>query len=244
MTLSGNVQVRRRLCGHQQANTMYRMRSLGLIPRRVARWLAAAVLVFGVSSGLQAQTSAPVDSAGSSAFALQPGDVVRLRIWREPDLSGDFTVDPTGVVTLPRLGMMTVTGVAPDTLKTRIVGGFQPFLTHSSIEVILQRRIRVSGAVRTPGLYPADATLTIADVIALAGGATPQGKLDKVRLVREGRKLQVTLDAGTPIGSLPLRSGDELFVPERSWLSRNPGIVIGGIGTIISVVYAVSRFSH
>ena len=42
-------------------------------------------------------------------------------------------------------------------------------------------------------------------------------------------------------GELALRSGDQLVVPQRSWVSRNPGIIIGAIGTVTSIVWLVSR---
>jgi len=44
------------------------------------------------------------------------------------------------------------------------------------------------------------------------------------------------------IADTPLRSGDELFVPQRSWLSRNAGLVLAGIGTALSIAYFVGRY--
>lgn len=198
--------------------------------------LAAAFL----ASALPAFAQQPVQVvAGREPTALRPGDVVRLKIWREPDLSGDFTVDAAGAVTLPRLGTLTVTDLAPEALRARVVGEYQPFLKHSSIEVILQRRIRVSGAVENPGLYPVDPTMTISDVVALAGGASGQGKIDKVRLLRAGQRVDIDLSQHVQLSDLPLRSGDELHVPERSWLSRNSGLVIGAVGAVTSIVLLV-----
>jgi protein involved in polysaccharide export with SLBB domain len=98
----------------------------------------------GPSSGLS------VDSSG----ALRPGDVVRLRIWREPDLSGDFRVDEQGTVVFPKIGQKQVLGLQPDTLRSQLVRSYSVYLRNPAIEVTLLRRITILGGVRNPGLYP------------------------------------------------------------------------------------------
>jgi polysaccharide export outer membrane protein len=87
----------------------------------------------------------------TTAFA-QPGDVVRLKIWREPDMSGDYTVDASGIATFPRLGALQVSRMGADSLQRLLVAEYARFLRNPSVEVILMRRVRVVGAVRTPGL--------------------------------------------------------------------------------------------
>jgi polysaccharide export outer membrane protein len=192
----------------------------------------------------QAQTPVARDTTAglpSSALALRPGDLVRLRIWREPDLSGDFPVNESGVVVLPKLGPRTVIAEHPDSLKAWIVRSYANYLRNPSIEVLLIRRIQVLGAVRNPGLYPVEPTMTVADAIALAGGTTPQGRSDKVELRRQGQRLPGTLSGRLLIGESPIRSGDQVFVPERSWLSRNPGLVVGIVGLVTTIIIRVSR---
>lgn len=182
-------------------------------------------------------------SATHVADALLPGDVIRLRIWREPDLSGDFTVDENGFATLPRLGAAQVTRDPVDTVKARLLRAYQGYVLETTIEVIPLRRIRVTGAVRNPGLYTVDPTMTAADAIALAGGATPQGRRDRVDLIRGTSSIEARLSP--EVGpALPLRSGDQLVVPERRWISRNPGIVIGAVSATASMIWAISRLGR
>src|SRR5207249_11879433 len=71
---------------------------------------------------------------------LRPGDVIRLRVWREPDFSGDFSVDESGVVVLPRLGALNVGREVPESLKATLTSEYRTFLNHSSIEVVLDRK--------------------------------------------------------------------------------------------------------
>jgi polysaccharide biosynthesis/export protein len=194
---------------------------------RMTRILMLLLLtVLGATRLCQAQ--GPTGStAGYGAEELRPGDVIRLKIWREPDLSGDFTLNESGQVVLPKLGPVDLTGWSPDSVKRWVLQAYNTYLRNPSIEVIALRRINVLGSVRTPGLYSVDPTMTVADVLALAGGATPDGKPDRVQLQRSGKTLMVKVAQATRLVDMPLRSGDQLFVPQRSWSSRNLGLLIG-----------------
>ncbi|HEX8362830.1 MAG TPA: SLBB domain-containing protein [Longimicrobium sp.] len=196
-------------------------------------WIAALVL-----SGLAGSVFAQGNGASDG---LRGGDVIRLRIWREPDLSGEFRVDDEGVAILPRLGPTQVGGQAPAALTSRLVEAYAEFLQHRSIEVVLLRRIQVLGAVRNPGLYSVEPTMTVADALALAGGTTTEGNPRRIDLIRGGRRLPVALAADTRLAATTIRSGDQLFVPERNWLTRNTGIVTTIIAGTISLVIALIR---
>jgi protein involved in polysaccharide export with SLBB domain len=199
---------------------------------RLAAAAALLAAVLATPAGAQIQPDArEAATAAATADPLRPGDVVRVRIWREPDLSGDFTVDPDGMVVFPKLGPVHVTPFSAATLRERLVRDYGEFLNHESIELTLLRRLQVLGAVRNPGLYPVDGTMTVTDVLALAGGATPQGDPRRVELIRGGERVTSRLDVDAPLGSSPMRSGDQLFIPERSWISRNTGVVAAVVST-------------
>ena len=200
--------------------------------------------IFAVVAGLaggplaaDAQTPARADTVGS----LQPGDIIRTRIWREPDLSGEFSVDEKGTAVFPRLGPISVVGLPLDSLKKRLVDSYTVYLRNPAIEVTLLRRITILGAVRNPGLYPVDATMTLTDAFALAGGISPDAKPNQVELVRAGERTRFNISQGTRIQDTAVRSGDQLFVPTKSWLSRNTWVITAGIGTTVSVLLALLR---
>jgi len=200
----------------------------------------AAPLATPASSGLTAQAVGGEGRVVSSQ-TLKPGDVVKLGVWREPDFSGDFLVDEAGFVTLPRLGDIRVLDFTAASLEAELLERFRQYLRNPSIEISVLRRIRILGAVREPGLYQVDPTTTLADAIALAGGVTPQGKQDVVELRRGGELLVAEVNANVSLGDTPLRSGDQLFVPERSWFSRNTNILAAGIGAVVTLIVALSR---
>lgn len=203
---------------------------------------AAQPTVAAAGAPTATATSSPVSTTfrtGPSNEVLGPGDVVRLKIWREPDLSGDFNVDEHGMAVFPKIGPVHVSELTPDSLRKMLVATYSAYLRDPAIEVTMLRRVTVLGAVKNPGLYPIDPTMTVADVLALAGGAMPNGKQDQLELMRGGQKVPVNFTSRTTVGDTPIRSGDELYLPERSWLSRN-GYVVGAlVGAIVVVSTAI-----
>ncbi len=199
----------------------------------------SAVLLAVVLAPAAAWGQDPEELPATGRQVLRPGDVIRLNIWREPEMSGQFQVDEAGVVVFPRLGEITVTDHTPESLRALVLAGYQRFLRNPSIDIIVLRRVRIMGAVQNPGLYPVDPTVSIADALALAGGATPQGNQKELRILREGEELRTVITESTIIGESPIQSGDVIYVPERSWISRNSGVVATMIGASVSLVIAL-----
>ena len=199
------------------------------------RTLAAALAVaLAAGTGDASAQNAPV--AATPPDALQPGDAVRVEIWKEPELSGHFTVDASGALVLPKLGRLQATSLSAGELVARITEGFLGFLNHTSVQVVPLRRIRILGAVRDPGLFPVEPTMTVGDALALAGGATDAAQPRRMELVRDGQRVTYEITTATRIADAPLRSGDEIYVPERSWLMRNPGFIAAGVGALTLLV--------
>jgi polysaccharide export outer membrane protein len=206
---------------------------------RSSWWIVGIPLLWACSSAHTPPQTVPQGEHAATEL-LHPGDIVRLKIWREPDLSGDFPIDELGTVVLPKLGPMKVTDVPPESLKTRLTRDYAKYLTDPSINVILLRRIRIDGAVKTPGLYPVDATMTVSDALALAGGITTDGS-KKVELFRGGNKVSGSLTQQTPLSKTQLQSGDQLFVPYQSWLARNGYLAGGLLSAAVTIVALLAR---
>lgn len=177
-------------------------------------------------------------AAQAPADALKPGDALRMRIFREPDLSGEFQLNEQGVVTLPRLGELPIATWPADSIRPRLTRMYAEYLREPVVEIALLRRVAIYGSVLKPGLYPVDPTMTVQDALALAGGPAPDGKRDKVELIRGDQRVLTDLRLGTALTQVRLQSGDQLFVPQRSWLSRNTWLVstlIGATATITAI---------
>ncbi len=176
-----------------------------------------------------------------SATYLQPGDVVRLSVWREPDLSGEFIVAQNGEVVFPKIGIRAVTSFPVDSVRALLIGEYQKFLENPSITVQFLWRIKVVGAVMKPGIYPVDPSTSVTDAIAIAGGVSPIGRSDRVELVRDGVRTVISLANVHPLLNAPVQSGDEIVVPQNGWFARNPAIFPISISALASLLAIILR---
>lgn len=207
-----------------------------------SRTLQVAVAVVWVIAAASIRVSAQQQSArtpDAASVLLRPGDRVRLKVWREPDLSGDFDVHEDGIVVFPKVGRLDVQQISTDSLKSLLLTRFAVSLRSPSVEVTVLRRVNVLGSVRNPGLYYLDPTTTVADALALAGGVSPEGQQDRFELLRGGKRLPVELSSDSRLADSPLQPGDQLRIPQRSWLSRNTGLVAATL-TSAAIVFAAT----
>ncbi len=158
------------------------------------------------------QTPAPAPDPVAVTAGVRPGDVIRVWIWREQDYSGEFPVDARGTAVLPLLGEVRVPGKTAEQLSDTLHDAYRKYLKNPSIQVTVLRRVSVQGEVAKPGLYPADATITVGDLVSLAGGVTQNANRDKIRLVRDGKVIVSGLGPGTVLQRSPVQSGDEVSV--------------------------------
>jgi polysaccharide biosynthesis/export protein len=213
-----------------------------------AAGLVVGILVLATPLGVRAQTpviaarSVVAGSALDGATSLQPGDMLRLKIWREPDLSGEFAVDEQGMAVLPRLGETRVTGMPAEQLKQQLVNQYREYLNNPSIEVTPLHRIAIVGAVRNPGIYRVEPSVTIGDVVNLAGGGTQQSKPNVIELRRGSDRRELDIKKHPELASVTLLSNDQVYVPERSWLKQNATWFVSTlIGIAGTTAYLVTR---
>ncbi|MBA2669152.1 MAG: polysaccharide biosynthesis/export family protein, partial [Gemmatimonadetes bacterium] len=180
-------------------------------------FVAVAILHLMVASLAGAQAS----GGNSETVTLLPGDVVRVAIWREEDLSGEFPVNENGTVIFPLLGEKPVTDIPFPELRTMLMDEYRVHLRNPSITITPLRRVNVLGEVNKPGLYEVDPTISLAGVVALAGGTNPGGDLGRIRIVRSGAVLHERVSAMSSLHSFDVRSGDQIFVDRRGWFDRN-----------------------
>lgn len=200
------------------------------------------LLFLGISLLLgnrEAKAQIAADSVRARS-SLAAGDMIRIAVWREPDLSGEFIVNEHGIVTLPLLGRVNVSAIPSSQLSDSLISAYSVQLRNPSVTVTTLKRIYVLGEVMKPGLYPADPTMILAGVLALAGGANPSGDLGKIRVVRNGTTINTRLNTNAVLEMTDIRSGDQIFVDRRSWLDMNSGVVASA--AISSVALLLTLF--
>ena len=203
--------------------------------------VAVLSLIFAACSSSPSPSIVPSKGVRLDS-GLRPGDAVQVQVWREEDLSGEFTVDDRGVVTLPLLGERSVAGMEPRELREDLLADYREYLQNPSIQVTVLRRINILGSVAQPGLYPVDATISLSEALGLAGGITRGGDEEDIRVVRDGEVIHRALDQATLVGAVDIRSGDQIVVGEKGWFARNPGALVGSLlGATAVIITALLR---
>jgi polysaccharide export outer membrane protein len=139
------------------------------------------------------------------------------------------------------VGRINVEPLSTDSLTALLVSQYSLSLRQPAIEVTVLRRVNVIGAVRNPGFYYADPTVTVRGALALAGGVTPEGNKNRVELVRGTKRSSISLSDPSSLADSPVESGDEVSAPERSWFARNTGLVISGVTGLAVVIVTLVR---
>jgi polysaccharide export outer membrane protein len=199
----------------------------------------------GVSAPLVAQATTQVAAAPArdTSVVLQPGDMVKVTVWRNAEMSGDFQVGVNGALRHPLYQEVPIAGVPLSEVEKRLTTFLERFVENPQLVVEPLFQVTVGGQVRTPNLYPLPRTTTIAQAIALAGGVTPDGRLDKVKLFRGGQQFEVDLtDPSGQWANEPIQSGDQLIVDKKSNVFRNIVLpLISMAGAIASIVNVATR---
>ncbi len=189
-------------------------------------------------------TAAPRDTVTRSVGVLRPGDALKIAVWREKELSGEYLIDARGLVQIPGLGDIVVAGLTPMEVKARL----SEQLVRRGIvspEISVQPVIRVSvlGEVRSPGLLSVEPGTNLIHLITLAGGPTERANMNAVRVIRAGRPYEVDLQSalsGGSAGRVVLFSNDVVFLDRKRGLTRETltfGInVLTAVLSVISVV--------
>jgi polysaccharide export outer membrane protein len=152
----------------------------------------------------------------AETYTLEPGNRVRITVFNENNLSGDFTLDPSGNLSMPLLGNLPAAGLNVKALVARI----EEALRHANlmqdpkvaVEIQTYRPFYVLGEVRQPGEFPYVSGMTVLSAIAKSGGYDYRAREEDVVLVRaiKGTQKYFRANERTPI--LP---GDIIKVLER-----------------------------
>lgn len=178
-------------------------------------------------------------TAGAGEALVQPGDQVTIRIFREPELSGDFMVTEVGELVLPRLGRIPASGRSVVSLQDSLVTAYGEFLRNPAVAVTVLRRVGIHGEVRRPDLYMLDLTITLREAIARAGGITEAGNPRDIVIIRDDEEIRLGDGEEARFLTADLRSGDQVVIGRRSWFALNPAVAVSTATGLISFVIGI-----
>lgn len=151
----------------------------------------------------------------AQSYLLGPGDKLRVIVFQEPDLSGEFEVDSAGMVSLPLIEPISAQGMTIGEFQSAIAAKLSAgYLVNPrvSAEVLNYRPFYITGEVNRPGEYPYVAGMNILKAIAMAGGTTYRANTKRIYLTRgkEGKESVVE-----PTPDVIIMPGDFIRIPER-----------------------------
>jgi protein involved in polysaccharide export with SLBB domain len=177
---------------------------------------ALLTLVMSLDSSTSFAQRARASSASpSGSYVLGPTDRVRLKVYGEPDITGEYEVDSNGFVSIPLAGHVKAAGLTTQQLEKGIAASLAKGIVRDprvNVEIALYRPFYILGEVKKSGEYPYRVGLTVMDAVATAGGFTYRANEGKVYLRRSGSPVEEIYPLDAPVLIFP---GDNVRVPER-----------------------------
>jgi polysaccharide biosynthesis/export protein len=207
----------------------------------MVRGCALLTLVLGASPAFaQAQQPAPqsVPPAAAAAAApratdpvLPPGyiigtdDVLSIVYWKDKDMSADAQVRPDGRIALPLINEVQAAGLTPEQLREKITEESRKYMEDANITVVVRqinsRKVFITGEVNRPGPYPLTGTMTVMQLLSMAGGLREYADSKKIIIMRteDGKPVSLKFNykdvtAGKNLEqNIQLKPGDTVVVP-------------------------------
>jgi protein involved in polysaccharide export with SLBB domain len=179
----------------------------------LALLVSAGINGFSLYAFAQAQPVSPAVAAES--YVLGPNDRIRLKVYGEADITGEYEVDSNGQVSIPLAGHIPAAGLTTKQLERSITSALAKGIVRDprvNVEVALYRPYYILGEVKKGGEYPYRVGLTVMDAVASAGGFTYRANENKVYLRRSGAGVEEVYALDAPILVFP---GDNIRIPER-----------------------------
>jgi polysaccharide biosynthesis/export protein len=136
-----------------------------------------------------------------SSYRIAPLDTVTVKVFKMPDLSGDYEVDLTGHISMPLVGSVAAAELTITQLdqKLTLVYGAK-YLQNPDISVGVKsstrRSVTVDGAVKSTGSFPVSGPLSLMQAVALAGGTSEDANPRRVAIFRtiDGKRQAAAFD--------------------------------------------------
>jgi polysaccharide export outer membrane protein len=195
--------------------------------RRIFRIVALSAFTAlsgcGNSPGINPLFIRAADAQGADAahrsverpYMLRPNDQLRVQVYNEPSISGDYQVDGAGYISVPLAGRIRASGRTAGQLERAIVAALSRGMLKDprvNVQVSNYAAFYIHGEVKKSGEYPYRPGLTVMDAVATAGGFTYRADESRAVVRRAGDNVDSVLPLDRTISVSP---GDNIKIPER-----------------------------
>jgi polysaccharide biosynthesis/export protein len=162
-------------------------------------------------------------ATGRKAYVIGALDVLTIKVWNNPNLSGLFSVDSDGMISMPLIGEIKADGLTTKQLKEKLVERLRDFFNNNpdvdvTVTKVNSKRFFVYGGVGRPGEYPLVQETTVMDALSSVGGFAPFGNRKKIYILRGTQKFNFNyneVSQGKHMEqNIAIENGDRIFVPE------------------------------
>lgn len=164
----------------------------------------------------------------SDAYLLQPGDLLEISVFREPEMDRTLRINTTGTITFPLIGTIKVSNCSIAQAEETLVNSLTKYLKNPQVSILIKEyannTVYVLGQVKRPSSLqiPPEKNLTVLEAITSAGGFTELANTSKVKVLRmeNGKQKSIEVDIsqitkqGKKSLDIKLMSGDVIFVPQ------------------------------
>ena len=189
--------------------------------------LALGLLAPGCAGRSLSPPPADPDPMERESYLVGVTDVLRVNVWRNPELSVDVPVRPDGKISVPLLDDVQAAGLNPTELKQVLSRELVEYIVDPHVTVIVlqmnSRFVSVLGGVNREGRVPLTRDVRVLEAIAASGGFTTFADKDNIRIVRrgpDGGELEYRFDydayrkGKAPGTNIVLANGDTIIVPD------------------------------
>ncbi len=151
----------------------------------------------------------------SIGYRIGAGDRLNVRVAGETDLTGEYIVDPSGLISMPYVQKLTVAGRTTSEIEHQIVTRLKAGYLRDpqvSVQIVSLRPFFILGEVNAAGSFPYQAGITVQNAIAVAGGYGPRADKQEVLVTR--RNIKGTETYKVPV-TTQIYPGDVIYVRER-----------------------------
>jgi polysaccharide export outer membrane protein len=164
-------------------------------------------------------------AASETEYKIGPQDVLRIDVWKEPDISRVIPVRPDGKISLPLLNDVQAAGLTSLELASALSEGLKKFINNPQVTVTVtetnSRRVFLTGEVLRPGAIPLLPSMTVLQALSSGGGFTQFARIKNIYILRQEDGKQVkhpfnykdVVSGKKPEDNIALQPGDVIVVP-------------------------------
>jgi polysaccharide biosynthesis/export protein len=138
------------------------------------------------------------DDANREPYTINPGDLLEISVWKEPDLQREVLVRPDGAFSFPLSGDIVAVGRTIEAVRTEIAQRLETYIPDLVVTVtvaeIRGNKIFVIGQVKNPGEIVMNPVVDVMQALSIAGGTTPFAQVNNIKILRRQNGNQTIID--------------------------------------------------